>query len=331
MATWVPRMQAEELYIETWVDADMDELWAATQNPEEHQRWDLRFTDIDYLPRPNDDEPQRFRYSTNVGFGIGVEGGGESTGEHRDGGVRTSALRFWSDDPKSLIAEGAGYWKYVPEDGGVRFLTGYNYRVRFGAAGRLFDRLVFRPLMVWATAWSFDRLRLWLEADVSPAASLRGTLAHGAARLSLVLIWAYAGLVPKLLGPHPEEVALSAAATPAGISPAAAVTALGVAEVAFAGLLLAGWHRRWLFAVSALGTVGVVAAGLIARPGLLAHPLSPVPLGVAMLGLAAVGYVAAVDLPSARRCVTDRADSEVEWTAGEADPGEAERPEGEPA
>ncbi len=323
-------MDGEELYVETHLDADMADLWAATQEPDEHERWDLRFTDIDYRPRPDESEPQRFDYSTEIGFGIGVEGRGESTGETRDGGVRTSALRFWSDDPTSLIEEGTGYWKYVPEDGGVRFLTGYNYRVRFGAVGRLVDRLVFRPMMVWATAWSFDRLRLWLEDDVSPEASLRGAVAHAGARLGLVLVWLYAGLVPKLLGPHPEELALAGAALPPGLTPRTAVLALGAVEVALALALLIGWHRRWLFGVSAVATVGVVGAGLVARPGLLAHPLSPLPLGVAMLGLAAAGYAAGDQLPSARRCITDRAKSELAWNEGTGRAVE-DRPEGETA
>lgn len=165
--------------------------------------------------------------------------------------------------------------------------------------------------MVWATAWSFDRLRLWLEADVSPEASLHGAVAHGAARL---------GLVPKLLGPHPEELALSAAALPPGVSARTAVLALGATEVAFGLLLLVGWHRRWLFGASAAGTVGVAA-------GLVAHPLSPLPLGAAMLALAAAGYATGGHLPSARRCITDRAESELarDRGAGATDPDRPER------
>ena len=92
-------MGGDELYVETRLDVDMADLRAATQEPDEHERWDLRFTDIDYRPRPDESEPQRFDYAARVGFGVGVEGHGESTGETRDGGVRTSALRFWSDDP----------------------------------------------------------------------------------------------------------------------------------------------------------------------------------------------------------------------------------------
>src|SRR5439155_26560914 len=107
-------------------------------------------------------EPQRFRYSTRIGFGLKIDGKGESTGTREDGtGIRTSALKFWSSDPKSLIKEGSGYWRYVPALGGVRFLTWYDYRTSCGLAGGLIDRIVFRPLIGWATAWSFDRLRLW--------------------------------------------------------------------------------------------------------------------------------------------------------------------------
>jgi len=303
-------MSGEELYIETWVDADVEDLWGATQEPDQHERWDLRFTDIDYLPRPDESEPQQFDYETRIGFGIGVAGGGESTGERTAGGERTSALRFWSDDPKSLITEGNGYWKYLPEGGGVRFLTAYNYDTRFGRLGRMVDRFVFRPLMVWATAWSFDRLRLWLESDVSPEASMRQAIVHAVTRLSLAMVWVYQGLVPKLLGPHPVERDLSAALLPAGLPVDGTILALGAAEVGFGLFLLAAWHRRWTFPASAILTLALVGGGLVADPGLVAHPLSSIPLGVAMLALAAIGYVAGEELPSARRCITDRTESD---------------------
>jgi len=305
-------MSGKELYIETWVDAEMDDLWGATQEPDQHERWDLRFTDIDYLPRPDESEPQTFEYETNIGFGIGVAGGGESTGERADGGERTSSLKFWSDDPLSLISEGNGYWKYVPEDGGVRFLTGYNYDTRFGRLGGVFDRFVFRPLMVWATAWSFDRLRLWLESDVSPEASMRQSIVHAVARLSLMLIWLYQGLVPKLLGPHPVERELSARMLPAGLPVDGTIQALGAAEVGFGLLLLVAWHQRCLFPASAALTAVLVSSGLVADPGLTTHPFSTIPLGIAMVGLAGIGYAASTDLPSARRCLTDRSESELE-------------------
>ncbi|WJV46135.1 hypothetical protein [Streptomyces flavofungini] len=163
------------LYVEALIRADLDALWERTQEPAAHQRWDLRFTEIDYLPAAPD-EPRRFRYATRVLPFLTIAGTGVSAGEkRRPDGTRTSALRFASPHPLSLLAEGSGYWRYVPTGDGVRFLTGYDYRPRWGRWGALADRLLLRPLMGWATAWSFDRLRLWLERGISP----RRGLAHG--------------------------------------------------------------------------------------------------------------------------------------------------------
>lgn len=181
------------LYIETRIRADLDELWARTQDPTQHRRWDLRFTEIDYLPRA-EGEPQRFRYAVRLLPFLTVSGTGVAAGEKgRPDGTRTSALRFSSPHPLSLLAEGSGYWRYVPDGDGVRFLTGYDYRPRWGAFGAVADRLVFRPLMGWATAWSFDRLRLWLERGITPGRALVNWLAELAVR-AVVLVVCLTGL-----------------------------------------------------------------------------------------------------------------------------------------
>jgi|SRR5207302_579703 len=145
------------IYVEILVRAPMEALWAHTQIPALHERWDLRFSRIEYLPLIGDGTPQRFRYATRIGFGLEVSGEGETIGQRAlPDGSSTSALKFGSDAPLSIIREGSGYWKYIPTRDGVRFLTWYDYRTRFGAAGAVFDRVVFRPLIGWATAWSFD-------------------------------------------------------------------------------------------------------------------------------------------------------------------------------
>ena len=125
------------IYVEILVRAPMDALWTHTQTPALHERWDLRFSRIEYLPRNDESEPQRFRYATRIGFGLEVSGEGETVGR-RDStdGSSTSALKFGSDEPLSIIREGSGYWKYIPTDDGVRFLTWYDYRTRFGAVAR---------------------------------------------------------------------------------------------------------------------------------------------------------------------------------------------------
>jgi hypothetical protein len=156
-------MRPKALYVETVIRTDLDTLWQHTQDPVLHRRWDLRFAEISPL-----DEPEgHFRYASRF-LGITVAGVGVSVAS-RDwpDGSRTSVLRFASADPLSLIRAGAGFWRYTPVPGGVRFVTGFDYGTRWGRFGRLADR-VFRPVFGWMTAWSFDRLRLWLETGVAP-------------------------------------------------------------------------------------------------------------------------------------------------------------------
>ncbi|MDT0460833.1 hypothetical protein RM550_34805 [Streptomyces sp. DSM 41527] len=175
------------LYVEARIRAGIDDVWDRSQMPDRHQRWDLRFSEIDYLPcAPG--EPQRFRYATRVLPLLTVDGTGVSAGErNRPDGTRTSALRFFSAHPLSLIEEGRGYWRYVQDGDALRFLTGYDYRPRWGRFGRAVDRLLFRPLMGWATAWSFDRLRLWCERGITPERSLRQALAEVCVRIAAVV------------------------------------------------------------------------------------------------------------------------------------------------
>ncbi len=85
---------------------------------------------------------------------------------------RRSALRFWSHDPRSLILEGSGYWRYVPSVDGVRFLTSYDYRTRFGR------RPCDRPAPLSTAA------RLGYGLELRPAAAVAGgrNRARGVAR-----------------------------------------------------------------------------------------------------------------------------------------------------
>jgi hypothetical protein len=291
------------IYVERVIRASLEDVWRHTQDPVLHERWDLRFTTIDYLPRASDADPQHFRYETRIGFGLRIAGTGESRGEHRSAAERTSALRFWSDDARSLIAEGSGYWKYLDSADGVRFITRYDYRARHGRVGALVDRVIFRPLLGWATAWSFDRLRLWLERDVDPALSAHRALVHGTCRTALAVIWLYQGLVPKVLLRHPDEIEPIRAT---GLFPGREtrlVVVAGVAEMAFGVLLLARWRSRALYGVCAAALVGLGAGAAATTPRLYRRPFNPFTLTVGMLALCVLGWTAARDLPSARNCL----------------------------
>jgi len=272
-----------------------------------HQQWDLRFSDIQYLPRPDPGQPQRFLYATRIGMGLNIRGEGQTTGSC-DGptGQRTSALRFWSEDPKSLIREGSGYWKYIPcgeEAKTVRFLTGYDYSVRFGGLGLVLDRLLFRPLIGWATAWSFDRLRLWIEKDIQPASSMRRSLIYLTARLTLAFVWLYQGVVPKLIFRHPDELAMLARGGLSEPAVRAACTAMGWLEIGIGLALLAAWRARWPLWLTLAAMPLAVLAVAIVSPGFLTAAFNPVALNASVFALAAIACLERRDLPSASHCV----------------------------
>jgi hypothetical protein len=291
------------IYVEIDIAAPVDDLWDRTQSPELHERWDLRFTEIDYLPRPDASLPQRFVYATRIGFGLVIAGEGETRGDRNGAdGSRTSALRFWSDDAKSLIRVGSGYWKYIPTSSGTRFLTRYDYTTRFGAIGRIVDRALFRPLLGWATAWSFDRLRLWIERGIDPAASMRLSIVHAVSRTAIALVWIYHGLVPKLLFERPEELAMIVATGLPAEHAVSLMTIMGIAEVSVGAAFLLFWKARWLFVASALAMGVLFVAVAAAAPATLAGAFNPVSLDLLMIALAIVGLVASREIPNSRRC-----------------------------
>ena len=125
--------------------------------------------------------------------GIAVEGWGESKGTHdKENGTKTSSLHFGTDQRLSPIAEGKGYWKYIPHQNGVTFLTQYDYDVRFGKLGGFFDRL-FKPIMGWATALSFDVLKRWIEKGELPASQYQRFLITSLISVLFFFVWFYQG------------------------------------------------------------------------------------------------------------------------------------------
>lgn len=295
---------AAGIYVEIQIRGDIEDVWQRTQDPSLHERWDLRFSEITYCPRAGEHLPQQFTYRTRIGFGMRIAGKGESTGSHSaPNGPRTSALSFWSDDRKSLIREGSGYWRYVPTGGVIRFLTWYDYRVRFGWLGRLIDMVAFRPLIGWATAWSFDRLRLWIERGIDPQSAIRQAAAGVVARFAIALVFIYEGLVPKLLHHRATELALVSASGMSGVHAARALTVIGIAEIVFGLLVLLMWGSRWPLIVVIALMIGALIDVAVTSPSALVEAFNPVTLNAATAALAAIALILGHDVPSASRCL----------------------------
>jgi hypothetical protein len=297
-------MKNKTVYVEIEIKTDMDKLWEHTQTPELHQQWDLRFSEINYLPRNGEDEYQKFLYRTRIGFGLSIAGTGETKAEaDRLAGQRISTLTFGSEQSISLIREGGGYWKYKPNREGVTFITQYDYRTRFGSVGQLFDRLLFRPLFGYATAWSFDMLRIWLEKQIPPAVSLQRAFVHYLSVIALAVLWFYQGLVPKLLYPQSGESMLL---QQTGWFPGwetVILCAAGIFEMGFALFMCLLHRRKWVYQLQALLLMLLGIAAVSGTPELLQAPFNPLTLSLAMIVMGVFASATITDLPNAAKCL----------------------------
>lgn len=320
------------VWIRTYVRAPMDVVWARTADPDDHARWDLRFTRIiadsrnvtetsgairrhsahssqsnqgarrhggHLQDRTRATQPRCFRYQTRfpvLSRWVGVEGWGAYQARLSET-TASSSLQFGSEQKRSFIESGSGYWRYAADGDGTWFETWYDYRVRGGLPGRLVDRWLFRPAMAWATAWSFDRLARWVEDGTAPDLSLRLGLIHGLGRLITAFVFLYHGLVPKFFWPDQTEWNLVAQSG----MPAETVIGLGLLEVGLALWLLLRWSDRRPLIVAA-GTMLVLTLGLAAtHPEVFLWAFNPLTLNLSVAVLATAAWLASEHAPRASR------------------------------
>src|SRR5699024_7560199 len=101
------------------------------------------------LPKKKNDV-QKFTYTRKILPFVEISGWGESVGEHTKGdGTKSSSLHFGTPQKISPIKEGRGYWQYIPNEktNGTTFLTSYRYEPNYGMLGKVFDAILFRPLI----------------------------------------------------------------------------------------------------------------------------------------------------------------------------------------
>ncbi|WP_191556284.1 DoxX-like family protein [Metabacillus idriensis] len=300
-------MKRKPIYVEILVRSDMEKLWSATQTPDLHSSWDLRFSSITYLPK-KENEPQHFLYKTNIGFGQSIQGWGKSVGTfHAEDGPRTSSLHFGTDQKISLIKEGKGYWKYIQKQDALTFLTQYDYKVNFGRLGAFFDAIIFRPLIGWATALSFDVLKRWLEKGEAPATQYLRFFSTWLITFLFFFIWTYHGAVPKVLFNHPDEVSMTKNLLPISMNQASSiVSAVGIAEILFGLLWILPFNKRRLFGLQIIVFPLLSLSAVLAEPANLIHPFSPITFNAALFILSIIGFFQSRDLPTAGSCKRKR-------------------------
>lgn len=302
-------MKQKPIYVETSIKAPIEDIWEKTQNPALHEQWDIRFSSITYLPKEQG-EPQRFTYTRSMLPGVSISGWGESAGDHmKEDGTKSSSLHFGTKQKMSPIKEGRGYWQYIPQSNSdeVTFLTSYNYEPNFGKVGTLLDAVLFRPLMGWGTALSFDILKRWLEKGETPSSQyIRFAVTYIFAIL-FTFIWIYHGLVPKIIAMHPEEMMMTGHLFPVGDKALQTIIiTIGAIEIIYGLLWLLYRNKRHLFALQSILFPILMLSAIIADIQTALHPFNPVTFNVTLTILSIIGWIISKDVPSARSCKRKR-------------------------
>ncbi|EEM60485.1 MULTISPECIES: DoxX-like family protein [Bacillus cereus group] len=294
------------IYVSAEMNTTMEKLWEYTQEPHIHTEWDARFTEISYLEK-QEGEPQKFLYKTKIGFGLEIAGEGESIGKIRkETGERISSLKFWTDNTLSLIQIGRGYWKYTPCKEHIHFETQYDYDTRYGRIGNVIDFYMFRPLLGWATAWSFDALKLWLEKGLHPGLLIRRTMTYWLVCFLFAFVWMYQGIFPKIIFSHPEEMKMLSAIIGSTGNSIAILKVIGMLEIIFGIIWLFPVPKQKLFILHIFMLIALTIVAGFTNIVSFTEPFNPITLNVLLMGVSIVGYMNSFDLPSAKNCKRKR-------------------------
>lgn len=109
-------------------------------------------------------------------------------------------------------------------------------------------------------------------------------------RCTVAFIWLYHGLVPKLLGPHSDELAMNMAIGLDHRQATLLAYTAGVGEIIFGALILLFWRKRWPLALSAAGMTALLCFALIFQPTLAMAAFNPVTMNICVLALSIVAY-----------------------------------------
>jgi hypothetical protein len=292
------------IYVETKINAPIETVWTYTQDPKLHEQWDLRFTSITYNEKLKEEDPQTFTYTTKVMPGITVSGWGESKGTHEKAtGEKTSSLHFGTNHQLSPIVEGKGYWHYKPSHQETIFLTQYDYKARFG---KNVDR-IFRPVIGWATALSFNVLARWIEKGEQPRTQYKRFFSYYAIISLFIVVWLYHGLVPKVFGKHPLEIEMLQSVLPFTLSNGELViVVIGLLEASYALLFFVRKLHPYLLMAQAILFPFLTVSAVLTGPETVVAPFNVITLNLCLIVCSIIALLLRTELPTASTCVRKR-------------------------
>lgn len=97
------------------------------------------------------------------------------------------------------------------------------------------------------------------------------------------MMWIYQGLVPKLLGPHADELSMNQAF---GLALEEAIVfsyAAGIAEILMGIMVVVFWRRAWPLHITILAMLGLLAYVMVMNTHFLFGAFNPVIMNVGVV------------------------------------------------
>lgn len=114
---------------------------------------------------------------------------------------------------------------------------------------------------------------------------------HQICRFTVGGIWVYQGLFPKLLGPHPDEIAMAHAFGITAAIQADVSRLVGVGEVLLGVALIALHKHAWPHWLSSVLMAILLAFVVLFTPAYLTAAFNPVVMNLAAIALSAVAIL----------------------------------------
>lgn len=172
--------------------------------------------------------------------------------------------------------------------------------------GNVIDFYMFRPLLGWATAWSFDALKLWLEKGLHPRLLIRRTMTYWLVCFLFAFVWMYQGIFPKIIFSHPEEMKMLSAIIGSTGNSIAILKVIGMLEIIFGIIWLFPVPKQKLFLLHIFMLIALTIVAGFTNIVSFTEPFNPITLNVLLMGVSIVGYMNSFDLPSAKNCKRKR-------------------------
>lgn len=115
-----------------------------------------------------------------------------------------------------------------------------------------------------------------------------GLNSYALLRITIAGMWFYQGLVPKLLGPHADELAMDLAL---GLTLQQAhwmAYAAGASEIIMGALMLLCWRQRWPLQLTIVAMLGLLVYVMVMTPQFLVGAFNPIIMNLAIAVMAIV-------------------------------------------